>query len=49
MIFQLEKQAKKTGGDKYVCLEDENFVIYVPQNISRKDGEVKKELSMFIG
>jgi hypothetical protein len=49
MIFQLEKEAKKSGGDKYVSLEDETFVIYVPQSISRKDGEVKKELTIFIG
>lgn len=49
MIFQLEKEAKKSGGDKYVSLEDETFIIYVPQSISRKDGEVKKELTIFIG
>lgn len=49
MIFHLEKEAKKSGGDKYVSLEDETFIIYVPQSISRKDGEVKKELTIFIG
>jgi hypothetical protein len=48
MMFQLSKQAKKSGGDKYVCVDDENFVIYIPQNVSRDNGIVKNTLSIFI-
>lgn len=49
MIFQILKQAKKTGGDKYVCVDDETFSIYIPQNISRdSDGKVKETLDISI-
>lgn len=34
--FNLEKQAKNKGGDKYICSNDPGFSIYVPQAISRK-------------
>lgn len=36
LTFTLEKPAAKTGGDKYTCTTIENFVIYIPQSISRK-------------
>lgn len=31
----LVQKAKKVGGDKYACISDPNFTIYVPQTISR--------------
>jgi hypothetical protein len=37
--FTLSQKAKKTGGDKFVCKEIENFLIYFPQEISRKNNE----------
>jgi hypothetical protein len=47
--FILNKQAKKAGGDKYICKSNEEFVIYFPQSISRKDNnEAKKELKIEI-
>jgi hypothetical protein len=42
------KKAQKTGGDKYVCIDDESFVIYIPQSISRANGQVKNALSIII-
>ena len=37
--FTLEKAAKKSGGDKYKANDD--FGIYLPQSISRPNGNVK--------
>ena len=37
LVFTLEKKAKSGGGDKYVCDTQQEFNIYVPQTISRKD------------
>lgn len=35
-IFEFELVAEaRTGGDKYVCKNDSNFVLYLPQYISR--------------
>jgi hypothetical protein len=48
MIFKIMKKAQKTGGDKYVCIDDESFVIYIPQSISRANGQVKNALSIII-
>jgi hypothetical protein len=36
-IFKLEKRAKSSGGDKFVCEGQSEFNIYFPQNISRQD------------
>jgi len=33
--FILVQKAKSKGGDKYACVSDPNFTIYVPQTISR--------------
>lgn len=44
MEFMLDKKAKKSGGDKYVCKTDESFIVYFPQAISRKDGQVLERL-----
>ena len=52
MIFKLTRPAKSSGGDRYEhgTKDDEDFmVIYVPQSISRKGGEIKKELKVEIG
>lgn len=47
--FKLTQKAKSKGGDKYECDEIENFNIYVPQEISRKNGEgPKKTLTISI-
>lgn len=37
--FTLERAARKSGGDRYSCVEDENWNIYFPQEISRVDGD----------
>jgi len=42
--FVLEKEAKSKGGDKYVCESNPEFNIYIPQNISRKEGKVSPKL-----
>jgi hypothetical protein len=36
-----DKKAKKSGGDKYTI--NENFNVYVPQRISRKNGQSPSE------
>jgi hypothetical protein len=36
--FLLVQKAKSKGGDKYVCIADQSFSIYVPQTMSR-DGD----------
>jgi hypothetical protein len=47
--FTLTKKAKSKGGDCYNCSDIENFNIYVPQEISRKNGtEPKKTLTITI-
>jgi len=35
MEFMLVQKAKSKGGDKYTCISDPSFTIYVPQTISR--------------
>ena len=45
--FKLTRPAKKNGGDRYelgVKGDKDFMVIYFPQTISRKGGEIKKEL-----
>jgi hypothetical protein len=47
--FILAQKAKSKGGDKYVCVSDPNFYIYVPQIISRPGGiEPKTKLDIEI-
>lgn len=51
LIFKLTRPAKSSGGDRYeygVEKTPEFMVIYVPQKISRKGGEIKKELKVTI-
>jgi len=38
LTFTLKKEARKSGGDRYTCNEEENFDIYLPQKFSRKGG-----------
>ena len=35
--FTLEKIAKSSGGDKYICESIPDFNMYIPQKISRPD------------
>ena len=35
-VFKLEKAAKSSGGDKFVCESQPEFNIYFPQTISRR-------------
>jgi hypothetical protein len=44
----LEQKAKKIGGDKYICLTDKTFTIYIPQSISRKGDKVHEKLILKI-
>lgn len=50
LVFQLEKEAKNKGGDKYKCLSIDDFIIYIPQSISREQNNTcpKKELRISI-
>ena len=42
--FKLDKPAKRSGGDKYICIEQDDFIIYIPQCHSRVDGEPIKKI-----
>jgi hypothetical protein len=44
LTFTLDKEASKSGGDKYVCSTNDKFTIYFPQEISRSDPVTKKPL-----
>lgn len=46
--FILQKEAKNNGGDKYICSSIENFIIYIPQSISRTNNNIKKEIRISI-
>lgn len=35
LTFTLDKKAKSSGGDKYICSTQAEFNVYVPQSISR--------------
>lgn len=49
LTFILDKEAKNTGGDKYHEKDDEKFIIYIPQYISRKKSETAmKQLKISI-
>ena len=48
LVFNLEKKAKSSGGDKYVCETQPEFNIYVPQNISRDNGKNHETLQITI-
>ena len=47
--FKLEREAKKQGGDRYtgnVDGEERPMVVYIPQTISRPDGDPIKTLAI---
>lgn len=44
LVFMLTQKAKAKGGDKYTCIEDPSFTIYVPQSLSRKDDQANLKL-----
>lgn len=46
--FILVQKAKSKGGDKYVCVSDPTFSIYVPQTISRIDDQPHSNLKINI-
>ena len=47
MKFVIAKKATKKGGDKYIAIQDNSFVIYLPQYLSRQEnGEVKPEMEL---
>ena len=50
-VFKLVRPAKSQGGDRYehgVKGDVDWMVHYIPQSISRKGGEIKKELTITI-
>ncbi len=48
MDFILVQKAKSKGGDKYACISDPSFTIYVPQSISRVDDQPHPKLQVNI-
>jgi hypothetical protein len=46
--FELKQIAKSEGGDKYECETLPKFNIYIPQTISRTNGNVKKKMLITI-
>ena len=48
MEFTLEKRAKGLGGDRYVCVDNDKFTIYVPQSLSRQDNKPHPKLTVDI-
>lgn len=49
LTFILEKEAKNMGGDKYKEKDNGDFIIYIPQSISRKKSDKpKKEIRISI-
>jgi len=48
LTFVLEKEAKNKGGDKYKCKSIDDFIIYIPQSISRNNDKPKKEIKISI-
>lgn len=43
LTFTLDKEASRTGGDKYVCSTNDKFTIYFPQEISRPSDPISKK------
>lgn len=43
-IVKLEKAARKSGGDRY--LADDGFQIYIPQDISRPNGDPLQKIKV---
>lgn len=47
LVFKLKKVAQKSGGDRYTTktVKGEEFDVYFPQSISRKDGQVSQTIT----
>lgn len=43
MDFKLVQKAKSKGGDRYECVTDPTFTIYIPQNLSRNTNNIPHE------
>lgn len=51
MTFNLTRPAAHRGGDRYeygTKGDNEHIIFYIPQSISRSEGEVKKRLKITI-
>lgn len=48
LTLTLEKPARKSGGDKYVAKDRDDFTIYVPQDISRTNGRPAATISIIL-
>jgi hypothetical protein len=48
LTFILEKPAKNLGGDKYKCKDNDDFIIYIPQFISRNDNKTEPKKTIRI-
>lgn len=46
--FALSKAARSSGADKYVCIEQDDFSIYIPQNISRESSNIKQNITIIL-
>lgn len=46
--FILKQKAKSKGGDKFLCVSDPSFSIYVPQTLSRVGDKVHQKLKINI-
>ena len=47
LTFTLTRPARKSGGDRYETgMSGERFVIYIPQEISRSDGNPVEEITI---
>lgn len=44
LTFILDKEAKNKGGDRYKCNSIEEFIIYIPQSISRTSSILPKQI-----
>jgi len=50
LMFELDRPARKKGGDRYACKTNgfEDFQIYIPQAISRLAGRAREQLKVTI-
>ena len=43
-IFSLERQAKKSGGDRYAT--NKGWTVYYPQSVSRSEGQIVEKIGL---
>jgi len=46
--FILSKKALRNGSDKYQCKNNDSFILYIPQNISRTPTKIKRSINIKI-